>query len=67
MNIGFVNFYDSLKGYGFIRREKGRDLIFSFYDVNNVEEMTYIPKGVNVKFDIEDTDKGLRAVNVSII
>nr|WP_250110425.1 cold shock domain-containing protein [Escherichia coli] len=32
MENGFVNFYDHVKGYGFIRRERGRDVFFRYDD-----------------------------------
>ena len=28
MEKGFINFYDHVRGYGFIRRESGRDVCF---------------------------------------
>jgi len=66
MNCGKVSFYDSLKGYGFIRREKGKDVIFSYYDMTNHDAID-IPKGLAVQFDIVETNKGLRAVNILVV
>jgi len=66
MNFGNVSFYDSFKGYGFIRREKGRDVIFSYDDITNHDAID-IPKGLAVKFEILETNKGLRAVNILVV
>ncbi|MBP2848138.1 retron Se72 family effector protein [Dickeya oryzae] len=67
MEYGFVNTYNNLKGYGFIRRAKGRDVIFSHEDINGSEYIIDIPKGVKVTFDITRTPKGYRAINISVI
>lgn len=32
MEKGFINFYDHVRGYGFIRRESGRDVFFKHDD-----------------------------------
>lgn len=67
INTGFVNFYDPVKGFGFIRREKGRDLIFSHSDIVNNLDVIDLPKGVKVGFNIIKTQKGHRAVDISLL
>ena len=59
IDTGFVNSYNSFKGYGFIRREKGRDVFFSYDDVEDVA--TGIVMGDVVRFEVHDEPKGPRA------
>ncbi|WP_353631150.1 cold shock domain-containing protein [Achromobacter xylosoxidans] len=61
--IGTVKCFFSLKGYGFITREKGRDLFFFYKDI--VDE-AQIYEGVKVRFqiDLNEGGKGPKAVNV---
>lgn len=66
MNTGIINYCDNMKGFGFIRREKGRDLIFSFSDIINNNE-SLISKGLKVNFECIKTNKGERAINIEII
>ncbi|WLI08353.1 cold shock domain-containing protein [Pseudomonas sp. FP597] len=47
---GKVSAYDLFKGFGFIRREKGRDVYFYYDDVQGKEE--YISVGDYVEFDL---------------
>jgi CspA family cold shock protein len=62
IDTGFVNSYNSFKGYGFIRREKGRDVFFSYDDVEDVS--TGIVMGDVVRFEVHDEPKGPRAYKV---
>jgi len=67
MNTGFINFYDNIKGYGFIRRESGRDLIFSHNDILNTEEIVDVYVNTKVEFEIEITKKGPRAIEIRFL
>lgn len=60
---GVVSSYDTFKGFGFIRREKGKDVFF-FYDeiVSDTKELTV---GDVVSFSVEMKPKGPRAYRVS--
>lgn len=62
IDTGFVNSYNSFKGYGFIRREKGRDVFFSYDDVEDVA--TGIVMGDVVRFEVHEEPKGPRAYKV---
>ena len=42
MDHGFVNFFDSVKGYGFIRREQGRDVMFRSDAIPNENYTVFI-------------------------
>jgi CspA family cold shock protein len=62
---GVVNSYDSFKGFGFIRREKGRDVFFFYDDVNDA--IAGIVVGDVVEFEIRTESKGPRAYNVHVV
>lgn len=61
--IGTVKCFFSLKGFGFITRDKGRDLFFFYKDI--VDE-AQIYEGAKVKFqvDMNEGGKGPKAINV---
>lgn len=62
-NKGAVKFYNSEKGYGFITQKgKGKDLYF-----NSSSEHGNWPEGTQVQFEIEQSEKGDVAVNVTKI
>lgn len=62
---GIIHAYDAFKGYGFIRREKGKDVFF-FYDQLSNED--YEPTmGDLVDFDVVTAPKGPKAINVQKI
>ncbi|EMP0916909.1 TPA: retron Se72 family effector protein [Pseudomonas aeruginosa] len=56
---GFVTSYDSFKGFGFIRREKGKDVFFFYDDV--LEGHSDILEGDIVEFEVRKEKKGPRA------
>lgn len=59
---GIVNAYDTFKGFGFIRREKGRDVFFFYDDIEGDDKGITI--GDTVSFSIKTLPKGPRAYNV---
>ena len=61
-NYGIIKVYFSLKGFGFITRDKGKDLFF--YRAAFSDEASII-EGTPVKFKIEVADKGPRAVEIT--
>jgi len=61
---GTVTFTDNLKGFGFIRREAGKDAFFVYSEVNGFEGMVELFAGDSVSFDIVKDGKGPRAVNI---
>ena len=53
------------RGYGFIGVEGKEDDVFVHQ--NDIEETFQLREGQKVKFDLEDSPKGPRAINVEII
>jgi CspA family cold shock protein len=62
MSNGTVKFFNDSKGFGFITPEEGNKDVFVHISglVDEVNE------GDRVSFDVEETPKGLSAVNVKI-
>lgn len=53
--IGTIKCFFSFKGYGFITREKGKDLFFFYTELKNEEQ---IFEGVKVSFVINKNTNG---------
>lgn len=66
MPSGVVKWFNEKKGFGFISKEDGED-IFVHYTGIAGDGFKSLPEGAAVEFEIEDSDKGQRAVNVNII
>ena len=64
MEFGIINFFDPLKGYGFIRREHGKDVFFKHEDFSDIDNNPDIFKGIRVGFFLRKTEKGLRAMDI---
>lgn len=63
---GKVHFCDNLKGYGFIRRAGGKDAFFFYSEVVGYDGLAELYIGDNVEFLIEKTDKGPRALAITL-
>jgi len=59
---GVVNEYFALKGYGFIRRQIGRDVFFFYADLRDTD--TKIDVGDRVEFSLVPGKKGPKAVEI---
>jgi len=59
MKKGTVKFFNQTKGFGFINEEGGEDY---FVHITGVSEQ--IKDGDSVEFELEEDQKGMRAVNV---
>ena len=64
--IGKVKWFDSKKGYGFILSDEGKE-IFVHYTGIISEGFKALTEGQNVEFEIGNNDKGVQAVNVTVI
>ncbi|TFY97576.1 retron Se72 family effector protein [Ramlibacter humi] len=58
---GVIKVYYPVKGYGFISRTAGRDVFF--YRTSAEKEESLI-EGSTVRFNLESTPKGPKAINV---
>ncbi len=66
MKEGTVKWFDAEKGYGFISpKDGGKDI---FLHISDLRESGYleIEQGDFVEFEVAVTDKGTRAVNITI-
>ena len=59
---GKIKWYNARKGYGFIEGEDKKDI---FVHRNSIPDGTYLNEGDQVEYEIEDTDKGPQATNVT--
>ena len=66
METGTVKWFNSSKGYGFIKREEGDDLFVHFNEIVG-EGYKSLEEGDQVELDVERGPKGLQAINVSKI
>ena len=58
---GKVKWYNPRKGFGFIESEEGNDI---FVHRTAVPQGTFLNEGDAVEFETEETDKGVKAVNI---
>ena len=64
MAKGKVKWFNNKKGFGFIQQEDGPDLFVHFSSITT-EGYRSLEEGESVTFDVEDGEKGPKAVNVS--
>lgn len=63
---GTVKWFNSEKGYGFIKPEVGEDLFVHYSEIQGAGYRT-LNDGDRVEFDITQGKKGLQASNVIVI
>ena len=66
MANGIVKWFSDRKGYGFIEQEDGGDIFVHFSSIN-MEGFKTLAEGDRVTFDVEETDRGPSASNVTKI
>jgi CspA family cold shock protein len=66
MAEGIVKWFNDAKGFGFIEQEEGDD-VFVHHSGINASGFKSLSEGDRVTFDIEQGQKGLAAVNVTVI
>ncbi len=60
---GTVKKFNDKKGFGFITGEDSKDYFFH-YSALVMDNYKTVADGDAVEFDVEETDRGLRAVNI---
>ncbi len=63
MTNGTVKFFNKPRGFGFITPDDGEKDLF-VHKSNLVDEIT---EGDKVSYDVEESEKGLNAINVKVI
>jgi len=60
---GTVKFFNRMKGFGFIAGEDGKE--YFVHKTGFKEENSFLNENDSVEFDVEQGDKGPKAVNVA--
>ena len=63
---GRVKWFNESKGFGFIEQQSGEDVFVHFRAINS-EGFKTLAEGQEVQFDVEQGQKGLQAVNVTVV
>ena len=64
MQKGTVKWFNADKGYGFITGEDGQDVFVHFSAING-EGYKSLDEGRAVSYDVEQSDRGPQAANVT--
>ncbi len=66
MQKGQVKWFNEGKGFGFIEREEGPDVFVHFSAIQG-EGYKSLAEGQSVEFEVLEDEKGLKAVNVTMV
>lgn len=64
---GTVKWFNEKKGFGFITPENGEKDVFAHHSQIQMEGYKTLGEGQTVEFDIEQSDKGGKAVNIKLV
>jgi CspA family cold shock protein len=64
--MGTVKWFNNTKGFGFITQENGPD-VFVHYSKIRSDGYKSLNEGQAVEFSVEQGDKGLQAVDVTVV
>jgi len=65
MGVGTVKFFNVTKGFGFIKTDEGEEIFFHHSNVKDTGFRDVLIQGDKVKFDIQESQKGKKALNVA--
>jgi len=65
MKTGTVKWFNSEKGYGFIKMEDGNDIFVHFSAINS-SGVKSLEEGQKVTFNVQEGNRGLQAVDVNL-
>lgn len=65
MATGTVKWFDDDKGFGFVEQEEGEDAFVHYSEIVG-EGYKSLEEGQEVSFDLEEGDKGPKALNVEV-
>ncbi len=63
MMKGTIKMFNKEKGFGFIRAEDGNDVFFHYSSLV-MDGFKTVEQGEEVSFELEQSDRGLRAANI---
>ncbi len=63
---GQVKWFNESKGFGFLEQENGKD-VFVHYSAIAGSGFKTLKEGQKVQFTVEESEKGLQAVNVEVV
>jgi len=63
---GTVKWFNSQKGYGFIKQDGGND-VFVHFSAIQTDGFKKLEEGQRVEFEVQKGDKGPQAANVKVI
>ena len=66
MMTGKVKWFNNKKGYGYITNDNGEDVFVHFSGIN-MEGFKTLADGVNVTYELAETERGVAATNVVVI
>lgn len=65
--LGKVKTFNKQKGFGFINSQEVQGDIFFHYSSLVMEGFKTIEVGTSVEFDLEESEKGKRAINIKVV
>ena len=67
MTTGTVKWFNAEKGFGFIAPEDGSDDVFAHFSGINSDGYRSLDEGAKVEFDVTNGDRGLQAMNITVL